>query len=103
MDTLASSVDERVFKLLRNLVKLVRWRAVAPLASGNNSKYKELYRVGLRAKMTAKVETEIFTMILLDATVLRLFVAASGLEIQKGLVAHSFRSLANLKLLLRNL
>jgi hypothetical protein len=77
MDILASSVDERVFKLLRNLAKLAEessWCGGSSAGGGSN-KYKELYRVGLhiRAKMTANVETEITTSDpALDATVLRL-------------------------------
>jgi hypothetical protein len=43
MDTLATSVEERVFKILRNLVKMEE-------TSGEKD-YKELYRVGLHLKM----------------------------------------------------
>jgi hypothetical protein len=46
METLASSVEDRVFKLLRSLVKL---------ESGHPDRYKELYRVGLIAKMVKNV------------------------------------------------
>jgi hypothetical protein len=57
--------------------------------TGSSSKYKELYRVGLRAKMTAKVETEITTSDpALDATVHRLLSLHQVLlEIQKHLSA----------------
>jgi hypothetical protein len=48
METLASSVEERVFKLLRSLVKL------------ESDRYKDLYREGLTAKMVRNVpENEI--------------------------------------------
>jgi hypothetical protein len=50
MATLASSVDDRVFKLLRSLVKLD--------STTNGSKFKELYRVGLTAKMVQKATSE---------------------------------------------
>ena len=43
MGTLASSVEDRVFKLLRSLVKLE--------SAASGTKYKELYRVGLTTKM----------------------------------------------------
>jgi hypothetical protein len=92
MDTLASSVDERVFKLLRNLVKLEEESSGGSSASGGgSSKYKELYRVGLRAKMTANVETEITTSDpALDGTVLRLLSLHQVLlEIQKHLSPSS--------------
>ncbi|CAJ1938070.1 unnamed protein product [Cylindrotheca closterium] len=46
MKTLADSVEERVFKLLRNLNKL------------EGQKYKDGYRAGLTAKMTASQEQE---------------------------------------------
>jgi hypothetical protein len=52
MDTLASSVDERVFKLLRNLVKSEEESRSGASVGGGSSKYKELYRVGLRVKIT---------------------------------------------------
>ena len=51
MDTLASSVEERVFKLLRDLVKLSDTEGNSSEDKAN--KYKELYRVGLHAKMMA--------------------------------------------------
>lgn len=44
METLASSVDDRVFKLLRNLVKI------------DSGRWKDLYREGLSAKMACKDE-----------------------------------------------
>jgi hypothetical protein len=43
METIAESVDERVFKLLRSLVKV------------NQERYKDLYREGLTAKMVRNV------------------------------------------------
>lgn len=43
METLAGSVDDRIFKLLRNLAKVE-----------DSQKWKDLYRVGLSAKMTQK-------------------------------------------------
>jgi len=46
MDTLATSVEERVFKLIRNLVKLEEAKAE------KSTKYKDLYRVGLQSKMS---------------------------------------------------
>jgi hypothetical protein len=46
METLASSIEDRVFKLLRSLVKL---------EPGHPDRYKELYRVGLIAKMVKNV------------------------------------------------
>jgi len=46
MVTLASSVEDRVFKLLRSLVKL------------ESARYKELYREGLTAKMVQNVREE---------------------------------------------
>jgi hypothetical protein len=45
METLASSVDDRVFKLLRSLVKL------------DADRWKDLYREGLSAKMIRKDDT----------------------------------------------
>jgi hypothetical protein len=48
METLASSMEERVFKLLRSLVKLE--------SENNAGTYKNLYRVGLTAKMVQNGE-----------------------------------------------
>lgn len=50
METLASSVEERVFKLLRNLIKL------PDLAK--SMRYKDWYRIGLTAKMTKATDTK---------------------------------------------
>lgn len=47
MRTLAASVEERVFKTLRSLVKL------EDVNSGSSRKYKEAYRAALNTKMTA--------------------------------------------------
>ena len=46
MDTLASSVEERVFKLLKSLVKLEEEGA-------GEKKFKDLYRTGLTAKISS--------------------------------------------------
>jgi len=46
MDTLASSVEERVFKLLKSLVKLEE-------EGSGGTKYKDLYRAGLTAKISS--------------------------------------------------
>jgi hypothetical protein len=92
MDTLALSVDERVFKLLRNLVKLEEESNSGSCPDGSNKcKYKELYRVGLRAKMTQRVETEVTTSDPeLDETARRLLSLHQVLEaIQKHLSSSS--------------
>ena len=49
METLASSVEDRVFKLLRNLVKLEP-------SEHSDPRYKEIYRIGLTAKMATSVQ-----------------------------------------------
>lgn len=51
METLASTLDERVFKLLRTLVKL---EEEGSTQGGTAVKYKDLYRAGLLAKMEAE-------------------------------------------------
>jgi hypothetical protein len=62
MDTLASSMEEAVFKLLRTLVKLEEEESRSASSSGGSpsalvpnsySRYKDLYRTGLQAKMAA--------------------------------------------------
>jgi hypothetical protein len=57
MDTLAASVDERLFKLLKSLVKIEEDVIVATTSTGNttkgNDKYKNMYRTGLQSKMTS--------------------------------------------------
>jgi hypothetical protein len=85
-------IDRRM--CLQAAAKLVKLKEECSCGSsssdtGSSSKYKELYRVGLRAKMTAKVETEITTSDpVLDATVLRLLSLHQVLlEIQKHLSA----------------
>ena len=51
MDTLGSSIEERVFKHLRTLVKL---------ENEGKSLFKDLYRVGLQAKMAARAPSEAY-------------------------------------------
>lgn len=73
MSTLAESVEERVFKLLRNLVKLEEEEKNAATAIYSSSKYKDIYRLGLGIKMAATIQTDVTTNDPeLDETVCRL-------------------------------
>jgi hypothetical protein len=53
METLANSVDDRLFKLLKSLVKIEEDANQASNKSISVEKYKTMYRAGLRAKIDA--------------------------------------------------
>lgn len=55
MKTLASSVEERLFKLLRSLVKQ---EEITPNSKQKPGMYKDMYRVGLTAKMSGAGKSE---------------------------------------------
>ena len=85
-ETLANNVDERLFKLLKNLVKIEEMSNPihnhhAAVTTSTADRYKNIYRVGLQAKMTfaASVDhiqsttTTTTGDVVLDATIQRLY------------------------------
>ncbi len=94
LDTLAQNVDERLFKLLKNLVKIEE-DANRNAASTPSDRYKNMYRAGLTAKMTFTSkgheanESTTTGDVVLDATIQRLCLIRRILDSIKPLMAQS--------------
>ena len=99
LETLANNVDERLFKLLKSLVKIEEDtnHNATPTTATTADRYKNMYRVGLKAKMTfastdtpneGTTTTTTTGDIVLDATIQRLCMIRHILDSIKPLIVR---------------